>query len=984
MQKGGGNLRCLESKIFLWEFQPVFSGGKTPGNYSSFLTGLLNIIFPLKGICCYKQSHPNREIMVIFPDDKPLDSPENAGISPEMENAARKCICIKMEPSVFHFDDTDPPPQLKTLGGKGYSLVKMDRSGLLIPPGFVLSVAYFEPWVDQLKQTEVWRQFLAASSEEMQGMALALQEAGKKLEFTEDQIRQLEEALGRYDFKFFAVRSSSPEEDLEGASFAGGYETILGVDRANMKTAILKAFCSCLHPRVFVYKRQQGFDIDDFRIAVVVQSQVDSEIAGVGFSVNPINNDYDEAMFNSNWGLGETVVAGLASPDQITVNKLSKKIIDFQVGQKETSIWLAADGGTEEHSDPRHGERTLTDEQASELTDQLYKIEKLYGRPMDIEWAYSGGQLFLLQARPVTTHLNLPPAIITRPGQPRRLYLDITLTVQGLVEPMSVLGTDFIRRLLKKFFSKLFGTEQALDVETGLVCVEGGRIYLNLSNGLHLFGSFEKFANVFQKMDFLSAGILRNVDESAYKSTNHPGPIKKLNPKAILSKPDIIYQVLEEAFTPERHARSYRRAVKKTFKTICRLETENLPLGKYFDGVIKETLHLLIRMALPTFTFSQVAIGMIKKIFAGDAAHDDNIRDQLDRIDKSLPHNITVEMGLNLHKISQLLESSDFNSRDEFFARFHEGLLPESFNKAWQEFIDRFGFRGPGEFDIAAPRYSDHPESILSQIYSMMQSGQDKENPQERYDRYQEERRQAYDGLLKIARSKGWIKAALFKRLYRVVEEFGGYREHHKYYLIRSTGFLRTRVLRIGKELVAAGRLDKPEQAFDLTINELDRCAAEPELDLCSAAAANNVFISQIKNRGDLPAIVDSRGRIFRPKTPELEDGDLGGLPVSTGVVRGKVKVLHSPDEKPLLPGEILVARATDPGWTPLFVPAAAIVLEVGGVLQHGALVAREYGKPCVVGIANATKELKDGDYVEVDGTAGLIRRNIIDDGTQT
>lgn len=144
-------------------------------------------------------------------------------------------------------------------------------------------------------------------------------------------------------------------------------------------------------------------------------------------------------------------------------------------------------------------------------------------------------------------------------------------------------------------------------------------------------------------------------------------------------------------------------------------------------------------------------------------------------------------------------------------------------------------------------------------------------------------------------------------------------------------------------------------------------------------ANENASFTNQIKNRNDLPAIEDSRGRIVRPAPNELGDGDLVGQPVSTGMACGKVKVLNSPDEKPLLPGEILVARATDPGWTPLFVHAAGIVLEVGGMLQHGALVAMEYGKPCVVGIVNATNVLKDGDYVEVNGTTGVIRRNVSD-----
>ncbi|MFQ5443573.1 MAG: PEP/pyruvate-binding domain-containing protein, partial [Nitrospinales bacterium] len=430
---------------------------------------------------------------------------------------------------IFHFADNSHPLQLGMLGGKGYSLAWMTQSGLPVPPGFVLTVRFFDPWVDKLKQTSQWRNFLSASSEKLTDRSMSLQAAGMDLSFTEEQEGQLKEALSRYQkFQFFAVRSSSPEEDLEGASFAGGYETILGVNRENMKNAVRRAFCSCLHPRVFIYKKERGFALEDFRIAVVVQAQVDSDVSGVGFSVNPLNNDYDEAVFNSNWGLGETVVSGLVSPDQIIVDKVSRKIINFQIGKKETSFWLNHDGGTEDRPDPRHKERTLTDEQVLGLTDQLSQIEALHGRPMDIEWALSGGKIFLLQARPITTHWPLPAILITPPHARRRLYLDISLVIQAMVEPISVLGTDILRGWLKAFFKEALGAERLVDVENGLVCAEGGRLYLNLSNAWHLFGSFGKLADKLQRMDALSSEILKQVDETAYKSLSAPKPIERI------------------------------------------------------------------------------------------------------------------------------------------------------------------------------------------------------------------------------------------------------------------------------------------------------------------------------------------------------------------------------------------------------------------------------------------------------------------------
>jgi pyruvate,water dikinase len=157
-------------------------------------------------------------------------------------------------------------------------------------------------------------------------------------------------------------------------------------------------------------------------------------------------------------------------------------------------------------------------------------------------------------------------------------------------------------------------------------------------------------------------------------------------------------------------------------------------------------------------------------------------------------------------------------------------------------------------------------------------------------------------------------------------------------------------------------------------MDDLDRGIADSSLDLRKVADGNTQFLNRLKRVHSLPRIVDSRGKILRAPMAEAQEDELVGEPISTGTVRGKVKVLYKPDEKPVLPGEILVTRATDPGWTPLFINAAGVILEVGGMLQHGALVAREYGKPCVAGIENAISILKDGQVVEVDGANGIVR----------
>ncbi len=283
----------------------------------------------------------------------------------------------------------------------------------------MLPVEFFSAWFATIKRSTAWTAFLEADvNSKLRSSCDALKKEAMKLSFSKEQQEAVSAALAKLDHKggLFAVRSSSPEEDLEGASFAGGYETILGVTKEGIEDAVKRAFASCLDQRVAVYKKQNNFDFRTPKIAVAVQTQIASDIAGVGFSLNPVSNSYDEAVINANWGLGETVVAGIATPDTFIVDKYKKQIVQKQLGGKETSIWLLPGGGTEERADNRKDDFSLTDGQIIDLTNLIVKVEESYGRPMDIEWAFAAGEMFLLQARPITTFIPLAAELITQPG----------------------------------------------------------------------------------------------------------------------------------------------------------------------------------------------------------------------------------------------------------------------------------------------------------------------------------------------------------------------------------------------------------------------------------------------------------------------------------------------------------------------------------------------------------------------------------------
>jgi len=235
-------------------------------------------------------------------------------------------------------------------------------------------------------------------------------------------------------------------------------------------------------------------------------------------------------------------------------------------------------------------------------------------------------------------------------------------------------------------------------------------------------------------------------------------------------------------------------------------------------------------------------------------------------------------------------------------------------------------------------------------------------------------REAAYQALYEIALRKGKRKARALEKYYKTWMTFGGYRETPKHYVIKVIDIFRREARAIAQSLVAQGRLDTTEQIFDLTITDIDQARTDPTLDLRALAQERTVIINKIRKSHLVARVIDSRGKIYFPPRQAATDGELTGVPISPGKVQGRVKVFRHATDKQLLPGEILVARATDPGWTPLFINARGIILEIGGALQHGAVVAREYGIPCVSGLDDATSKLKDGQLVEVDGSNGIVR----------
>ena len=315
--------------------------------------------------------------------------------------------------------NTSLTPELSLVGGKAASLIRLKQAGFSVPNGFVLTSAFFAPWVDDLKASSAWQRTRSrlevSGSGGLREACEAAQRSTANLPFSEVQRKHLEEISTALGNRLLAVRSSSPEEDLSAASFAGLYETVLNTTPGTLEQAVRSCFESSLDERVLLYKQENGFTVEAPSIALVIQDQIASEISGVGFSINPLTNDYDEAVINATWGQGEALVSGEINPDRFVIDKVTDETIERQLGSK---------GGE------RSNEFCLDEEQLTEVTETLKAIEGLYAVPVDVEWSFANGRFHVLQARPVTAYVPLAPEMMTVPGaEPVNDFETVTIAI---------------------------------------------------------------------------------------------------------------------------------------------------------------------------------------------------------------------------------------------------------------------------------------------------------------------------------------------------------------------------------------------------------------------------------------------------------------------------------------------------------------------------------------------------------------------------
>lgn len=873
---------------------------------------------------------------------------------------------------IYRLTQTSPLDR-SIVGAKADELNRLIRSGAPVPPGIVLATGFFSSWMERLTQLPAWASATTSGpGSDLSDACAALQQACSSLEL-EDKQRAALDSVAEFcpGAALYAVRSSAIDEDLDGASFAGAYETVLGVRWEKLEDAIRHCFASIFDERIFVYKRAMGCALDQAGIALIVQEQLPSDVSGVAFSLNPLNNDHDEALINANWGQGEAVVSGLVSPDSFTVNKASLEIVERITGEKHKSIWLLPEGGVVERDETRGAQLCLDDGQITELVRLLRQVEAAQGVPVDVEWALVDDSFYLLQARPITTFHPVPPKLATYPGDPRRLFWDLTISVHGILEPLSPMGASVIERLIAAARKEVFGVaESPSDPARRLPTVAGGRLYLDLNNLIAL-GGIDKVSGHLELVDPLAGEALLAVDLEILASSKLSRLRMVLS--ALPRMPVRIRNVLRALRNPHAARNRWEVQWKNFCAALDRIPRDRVTPEQYVHTVLDMTLRIILRDTLVQFIASRIALGRIGKLFREP---DDEQREKLAMLEQGLPGNVTIEMGLELHRVAQELARAGETSLDGLLDQGPNDHSDSKVKTGWTAFLEKYGHRGPREIDAAAPRFRDEPAVLLQELAGYLGNDARDCSPEARFREGQAKREEAANRLASMLGQRSRSQRRAFEKYYAVVEQLGGFRETHKFVAVLAIDRIRTVLLATGKSLALDGRLTNQQDVFFLRLPELKRVLDDPSIDAAMLVESGKAETARASRCKAVFPVMDSRGRFYHPSLPkDASNGAIIGHAVSSGVAKGRVKVLSSPTEKPIEVGDILVARATDPGWTPLFVNASAIVLEVGGALQHGALVAREYGKPCVSGVFNATSRLRDGEEVEVDGNMGIVRR---------
>jgi pyruvate,water dikinase len=668
------------------------------------------------------------------------------------------------------------------------------------------------------------------------------------------------------------------------------------------------------------------------------------------------------------------LVSGQVEPDHYVVDTLNRRVVTKTLGAKKISTRGKAGGGVEVIEEHAEAQPALSDEQILQLATLGQQIQEEYGFPQDIEWAFARGQLYILQSRAVTSLFPVPEISF----DPLNVWFSFG-AVQGLLGPMTPLGIDAARHIFAGA-GRMFG-EQIQASEEDVLVPAGERLWIRISDvirhplGQRVIGGALGFIEP-------SAGkILKSLlgDPRLGAGT---GKIKfdTLHRLSRFALP-VLGRLIRTALQPEKARREFDAAIESNLAT-AQIPSAADRFQRLMNVVVfmRERIALALAFLLPRFiplmAPSMGSLALLNKI-AGD---DETLALEVTR---GLPRNVTTEMDLALWQTAKKIRA-DAESLEVFRAsdaaslarRTLDRALPEAAQTAIQSFLEKYGMRGVGEIDFGQPRWREDPTPIMHTLQSYLNID-DAFAPDVLFARGEGAARNAVERLAAKARRGpiGGLRERLVRGAVRRIRLLMGARESPKFFAVRTMGIARKALLEVGEEFVQAGTIARADDLVFLTLEELEGLARDEPHDWQTLVVERRAVYERERRRKQVPRVLVSDGRAFYEGLGSETDTDqvIHGSPVSPGVAEGVVHIILDPRGAQLAPGENLVCPGTDPAWTPLFMAAGGLITEVGGMMTHGSVVAREYGIPAVVGVHQATVRLKNGQRLRVDGTTGQI-----------
>ncbi|MBG0828613.1 phosphoenolpyruvate synthase [Planomonospora sp. ID67723] len=904
-------------------------------------------------------------------------------------------------PLILKFDEI-AAGSLPLVGGKAANLGVLTAAGFPVPPGVCLTTEAYRRITERSGSLEAVFDSLDVTPADDTEALRELAATARKIVLAAPVPDDIAEAVRHSAHGPVAVRSSATAEDLPHASFAGQQDTYLHVIGPDaVLDAVRRCWASLWTDRAVAYRAANGIGHRSVRLAVVIQEMVEAEVAGVMFTANPVTGRRREAVIDASPGLGEAVVSGAVNPDRFTVDIATGRVTDRRLGDKRLAVRPLPGGGVEHVETARDVTAEITPEAACLTDDQVRalaalggRVEDHYGAPQDTEWALApDGTLWLTQSRPITTLFPIPrhsPA--DPPPADIRIYFSISVG-QGVFQPFTPMGQQ-IFRLLSSAGAEVFGVPVADPLEGApRFAVGGGRLFFDFTEVMRSRAGREIVPRLLDMMEARSAVILRELARDprfgVTQRSIRPALRRALR---IAARYRIPARLARALLSPAAAHRSAAR-VEAALRTRLDFPQDATPLERLgrVERALAAEAFPLIPAILPSAMAGLSMFGLAHRLL-GDRARPGELYTVL----RGLPHNVTTEMDLALWRLAARIRKDEqaaslllTTPAAELAARFHAGSLPAVVDGGLREFLRRYGVRAVAEIDLGVPRWSEDPSHIIGVLANYLRLDDPALAPDAAF------ARGAAEAALMIktlsARAGGLRGRAVRFALGRV-RALAGLRELPKFLMVTTFSAMRSELRAVGAELTARGVLDSPDDVFFLTLKEVRAALAAgsaPDEATPSPAASSpavpRALVAERRQeaarewrRRHVPRVILSDGTepeavSASSSADRAADGVLTGTPASAGTVTGRARVVLDPAGARLEPGEILVCPSTDPGWTPLFLTAGGLVMEMGGANSHGAVVAREYGIPAVVGVARATEHVVTGQEVTVDGASGTV-----------